>query len=186
MIISLIITIIVLLCVDWSKFDYGSQFLSKGRKVSSGNLETNQLFERRPKEEEESTELLLDDRIVKLSKASIIGQSTFGMKETEGGEFEELQIRDASKAVGEVLSNLKDKTEVDLLHVNCEGCEWEMFENLISSGIHTKIRMIQFGSHYFSQVEGITQRYCQIRDRLSETHHMLYGEAWGWERWDRR
>ena len=53
----------VLLCVDWSKFDYGShsQFLSKGRKVSSGNLETNQLFERRPKEEEESTELLLDD-----------------------------------------------------------------------------------------------------------------------------
>ena len=59
-------------------------------------------------------------RIVKLSKASIIGQSTFGMKETEGGEFEELQIRDASKAVGEVLRSLKDKTEVDLLHVNCE------------------------------------------------------------------
>ena len=59
-------------------------------------------------------------RIVKLSKASIIGQSTFGMKETEGGEFEELQIRDASKAVSEVLRNIKDKTEVDLLHVNCE------------------------------------------------------------------
>jgi len=129
-----------------------------------------------------------NNRIVKLSKASIIGQSTFGMKETEvkGGEFEELQIRDASKAVGEVLRNIKDKTEVDLLHVNCEGCEWEMFENLLSSGIHTKIRKIQFGSHYFSQVEGITQRYCQIRDTLSETHHMLYGEAWGWERWDRR
>ena len=64
----------------------------------------------------------LNLRIVKLSKASIIGQSTFGMKETEvkGGEFEELQIRDASKAVGEVLRNIKDKTEVDLLHVNCE------------------------------------------------------------------
>ena len=42
------------------------------------------------------------------------------MKETEGGEFEELQIRDASKAVGEVLRSIKDKTEVDLLHVNCE------------------------------------------------------------------
>ena len=63
---------------------------------------------------------ILNLRIVKLSKASIIGQSTFGMKETEGGEFEELQIRDASKAVGEVLRSLKDKTEVDLLHVNCE------------------------------------------------------------------
>ena len=59
-------------------------------------------------------------RVVKLSKASIIGQSTFGMKETEGEEFEELQIKDASRAVGDVLRNLKDKSEVDLLHVNCE------------------------------------------------------------------
>ena len=34
------------------------------------------------------------------------------MKETEGEEFEELQINDASKAVGEVLRNLKDKMVV--------------------------------------------------------------------------
>jgi len=128
----------------------------------------------------------LNNRIVKLSKSSIIGQSTFGMKETEGDEFEELKIKDASKIVSNVLRNLNEKDEVDLLHVNCEGCEWEMFENLIGSGIHTKIRMIQFGSHYFSQVEGITQRFCQIRKTLGMTHHMVYGEAWGWERWDRR
>ena len=49
-----------------------------------------------------------------------MGQSTFGMKDTEGDEFEELQIRDASKTLSEVLRNTKDKTEVDLLHVNCE------------------------------------------------------------------
>ena len=44
------------------------------------------------------------------------------MKETEvkGEEFEELQIKDASRAVGDVFRNLKDKSEVDLLHVNCE------------------------------------------------------------------
>lgn len=128
----------------------------------------------------------MNDRIVKLSKDSIIGQSTFGMKETEGEEFEDLQIKDASKAISNVLNILNDKLEVDLLHVNCEGCEWEMFENLIRSGIHTKIRMIQFGSHYFSQVEGITRRFCQIRQTLGKTHDMVYGEAWGWERWDRR
>jgi len=128
----------------------------------------------------------LNDRIVQLSKDKIIGQSTFGMKETEGDEFEELQIVDASKAVNKVLRNLNNKNEVDLLHVNCEGCEWEMFENLISTGIHRKIRMVQFGSHYFSEVEGITDRYCQIRKTLERTHKMVYGEAWGWERWDRR
>ena len=59
-------------------------------------------------------------RIVKLSKASIIGQSTFGMSDTIGEEFEILHIKDASKTVTEVLRNTKDKNEVDLLHVNCE------------------------------------------------------------------
>ena len=42
------------------------------------------------------------------------------MKDTEGEESEELQIKDASKAIGKVLNNLKEKNEVDLLHVNCE------------------------------------------------------------------
>ena len=46
-------------------------------------------------------------------------------------------------------------------------------------------RIIQFGSHYFSQIEGITKRYCQMRETLGKTHKMVYGEAWGWERWDR-
>ena len=42
------------------------------------------------------------------------------MRETEGEEFEELQIKDASKAISNVLNILNDKKEVDLLHVNCE------------------------------------------------------------------
>ena len=42
------------------------------------------------------------------------------MKETEGEEFEDLQIKDASKAIRNVLNILNDKLEVDLLHVNCE------------------------------------------------------------------
>ena len=42
------------------------------------------------------------------------------MKETEGDEFEELQIIDASKAVNNVLKILNDRKDIDLLHVNCE------------------------------------------------------------------
>ena len=42
------------------------------------------------------------------------------MKDTIGDEFEELQIKDASKTLADVLRNIKDKNEVDLLHVNCE------------------------------------------------------------------
>ena len=75
-------------------------------------------------------------RIVKLSKDKIIGQSTFGMKETDGKEFEELQIKDASKAVSNVLRKLINKKEVDLLHVNCE----------VTSFYETRLKQVKFHS----------------------------------------
>ena len=98
--------------------------------------------------------------------------------------FEELQIRRASEEI-EYVSKFFNGT-VELLHANCEGCEWEMLEDIISSGQHTNIRTIQFGSHYFRQVEDIVARFCRIRAELSRTHVMVWGQAWGWERWDRR
>ena len=49
-----------------------------------------------------------------------MGESTFGMKDTEGDEYEELQMKDASKSIGKILNNLNGKNDVDLLHANCE------------------------------------------------------------------
>ena len=46
--------------------------------------------------------------------------------------------------------------------------------------------MIQFGSHYFPSVPGLTRRFCAIREALSVTHHMVYGQAFSWERWQRK
>ena len=46
--------------------------------------------------------------------------------------------------------------------------------------------MIQFGSHYFSSVPQLTQRFCAIRETLSLSHTMVYGQAFSWERWERR
>ena len=48
------------------------------------------------------------------------------------------------------------------------------------------LRTIQFGSHYFTQVTGVTAKYCWIRSKLNKTHQMVFGQAWAWERWDRR
>ena len=47
-------------------------------------------------------------------------------------------------------------------------------------------RIIQFGTHYFPQVTRLTERYCKIREELGKTHRMVYGQAFGWERWDRK
>ena len=123
---------------------------------------------------------------MKLAAADKAGQETFGMENSLNltQNFEELQIRRASEEL-EYVSKFFNGT-VDLLHANCEGCEWEMLEDIISSGQHTNIRTIQFGSHYFRQVEDIVARFCRIRAELSRTHVMVYGQAWGWERWDRR
>ena len=121
-----------------------------------------------------------------LAAADKAGQETFGMENSLNltQNFEELQIRRASEEI-EYVSKFFNGT-VDLLHANCEGCEWEMLEDIISSGQHTNIRTIQFGSHYFLQVEDIVARFCRIRAELSRTHVMVYGQAWGYERWDRR
>ena len=123
---------------------------------------------------------------MKLAAADKAGQETFGMENSLNltQNFEELQIRRASEEL-EYVSKFFNGT-VDLLHANCEGCEWEMLEDIISSGQHTNIRTIQFGSHYFRQVEDIVARFCRIRAALSRTHVMVWGQAWGWERWDRR
>ena len=66
------------------------------------------------------------------------GQGTFGMEDTEVDLEKKikLEIIDARTVFNNVTGGAK---ELNLLHVNCEGCEYEMLENIISSGLHQKI-----------------------------------------------
>ena len=94
-------------------------------------------------------------------EATIEGQSTFGMERTKGGKVEKLQIVEGASTLRWKLIyfnrlnnvyNCKNfcyfhhsiprsllearelkglRSEISLLHINCEGCEWEMLENLI-------------------------------------------------------
>ena len=104
-------------------------------------------------------------------------------KEVETGNKIRLEIIEASAAFNNVTGGTGD---LDLLHVNCEGCEYEMLENIIKSGLHWKIKIIQFGTHFFPEVPRLTERYCAIRSELSKSHQMVYGTAFAWERWDRK
>ena len=82
-----------------------------------------------------------NNRTVLLSPADLRGQATFGMENTEAeaesDKTVELEIMEASQVLSEVLAQAED---VDLLHVNCEGCEYEMFENIIKSGLTDRIK----------------------------------------------
>ena len=78
-------------------------------------------------------------RTILLSEADLKGQGTFGMKDNEADEGKKipLEIIEAST----VFSNVTGGTgDLDLLHVNCEGCEYEMFENIIQSGLTHRIK----------------------------------------------
>ena len=103
--------------------------------------------------------------------------------EAEEGKKIPLEIIDATTAFNNVTGGVGD---LDLLHVNCEGCEYEMLENIIKSGLHWKIKIIQFGTHFFPEVPRLTERFCAIRSELSKSHRMVYGTAFAWERWDRQ
>jgi len=116
------------------------------------------------------------------------GLGTFGMVDSEGNAKIPLKIREGATVIRDIMTDpdTQEITTVDLLHVNCEGCEWEMFENLIETGVMQTIRSMQFSSHYFSpdQVPNLLARYCKIKEHLSKTHYMVYGQSFGWERWD--
>jgi hypothetical protein len=76
-----------------------------------------------------------------------------------------------------------------LLHINCEGCEWEMLPAAKRAGFLDTIEVIQFGTHNYGQVGlgGRTWQLCEIRQMLSETHDTMAGDvAFGWERWVKR
>lgn len=127
-----------------------------------------------------------DDRVV---EASIAGQSTFGMAGTKGEKMEKLQIVEAASALRNLMGvrQLEGMAEeISLLHMNCEGCEWEMLENLLKHpDVMSKVRSLQVGTHYFPEwVPNQNKRYCAIREQLGLTHRMVWGVPYAWERWD--
>ena len=60
-------------------------------------------------------------RIVRLSKAELNGESTFGMKdnEAEPKDLVKLKVRNSTKVLKNLLSD-SGSSFVDLFHVNCE------------------------------------------------------------------
>ena len=71
---------------------------------------------------------------------------------------------------------------IDLLHMNCEGCEWEMLETLIQSRLVGRIKTLQIGTHWYPHLQKLPERYCRIQLALDCTHVMEFRSPFGWER----
>lgn len=115
---------------------------------------------------------------IQVSVESLQGQSTF-IAEESGGSIT-AWIKPFDTAIYE--AGGKKPT---VLHMNCEGCEWEMLPQAINSGFIRDIPVIQFGTHNYGS-KGLGSRaweLCEIRNMLNKTHVMVNGVAFAWERW---
>lgn len=73
---------------------------------------------------------------------------------------------------------------VDLLQINCEGCEWELLESLLDDEQIHIFHHIQVQFHPSADwVEDQLVRYAAIQDRLTKTHELLYDQPWIWQLW---
>ena len=110
------------------------EFYEKLRNVWRNHSETNQW-----KVSVHNYGLGDSTRTILLSQADLKGQGTFGMKDTEAEDEKKvkLEIVEATTAINNVTAESED---LDLLHVNCEGCEYEMLENIIQSDTQRKIK----------------------------------------------
>ena len=73
---------------------------------------------------------------------------------------------------------------IDLLQINCEGCEWEVLESVIDDKQTHIFQHIQVQFHPSADwVEDRLDRYAAIQDRLTETHELLYDHPWIWQLW---
>ena len=77
--------------------------------------------------------------------------------------------------------------DIDLLSLNCKGCEYEVLKTLLSTNLVYHLRNIQFATH--SKLAGLKDpvvRYCKIQELFSRTHIITYQYKFMWENWRRR
>ncbi|XP_061183056.1 uncharacterized protein LOC133191329 [Saccostrea echinata] len=77
--------------------------------------------------------------------------------------------------------------DVDLITINCEGCEFDILETLISSGLISRFKHVQFATHpTLPHLERPVERYCEIQQKLARTHIIDYQYKFCWETWRRK
>jgi len=125
--------------------------------------------------------LAKEDGLFKVQAAILKGQSTYIGDSKGGGEnLVSAVIKSFDFAVKEAGG------KPTLLHMNCEGCEWDLLPGAVESGFIEDIAVIQIAFHNYGDV-GLGKRaieYCKIRKQLSRTHDLVNGAVpFGWERW---
>lgn len=94
------------------------------------------------------------------------------------GDLEQVELRD----VAAVLDDL-DVDRVDLMKVNIEGGEYDLFDRLIETDWLPRIRTVLIQFHEWHP--GAYRRRFRIRRALARHHDEVWNYPWIWEKWQR-
>lgn len=108
--------------------------------------------------------------------------ATSVFKKSKSNKKEPLKIVAAKKFLKEIgVPN----SDVDLLTMNCEGCEYDLLDYLISSGDIQYVKNVQFQAHRIAGVCLPVTRYCIYQHLLKRTHQASFMHKFWWESWKR-
>jgi len=91
-------------------------------------------------------------------------------------QCETITIRSISEIWGDLSLSI-----VDLVKINIEGMEYDLLDNIIERGLHTRMRNIQVQFHEIPDYEA---RLAGIRAVLQKTHRQTYCWHMIWENWE--
>lgn len=73
---------------------------------------------------------------------------------------------------------------IGIMQMNCEGCEFDVLEDLIDTGTIAHIETLLIATHRMPNIADPVKRYCRLRQSLAKTHRFVWGDVWIFERWD--
>ncbi len=119
----------------------------------------------------------------KISGISLKGDGTFLRKSTQSPDHttKTAFIRSFNQTWSEL-----NTTNLDLLHINCEGCEFHILNGIFKqNNVISHIKTIQIQAHYNELYRNnIFAAYCGLIQNLLKSHHIIFQRPFLWERWD--
>ncbi|CAK0807140.1 unnamed protein product [Prorocentrum cordatum] len=123
-----------------------------------------------------------DARVAFRVDGDVAGSSQFGQARSGPTiEYENVSLRDAHELFREVVAN--ESRSIDVLSVNCEGCEYAVLERLLAKGWLDLLKVVQVSWHASSQIQQRVERRCALRAELQRRLRPLYQADFGWEGW---
>jgi FkbM family methyltransferase len=120
---------------------------------------------------------------VELRDTGNAGTSIFRKVLSENSSnVQQIQLLDVMKELRNIQRTRTKDNMIDMISINCEGCEFEILPALVLNGMLPYFRNLQFASHG-GLVQDTSCIYCLIEQALEQTHRINFHYRLLWEGW---